>query len=80
MWNYNYYIFNLGILPDFQKLGLSKELLISLLRKYRNKKIFIQTQLNNSLSNSVLPKLGFEFLGSHNIIDISKIYEYFETK
>jgi Acetyltransferase (GNAT) family len=72
----DYFIFNLSVFPEFQKLGLSKKILQYLVLQNLDKNMYIHTEFNSILSKNILPSLGFEFLGSHHILNITKLYEY----
>ncbi len=67
------FLFNLGILEEYQNKGISKKLLNLLLNKTKNKEIFLQTNVNNTLSKYTLPNLGFKNVGIHHILDLEKL-------
>ncbi|KAB8031863.1 hypothetical protein [Fluviispira multicolorata] len=73
-----FFILNLGILPKFRNLGLSKKILNNILVHSENKNFYIHTDVNGILCKYVLPNLGYEFLGKHNLLDLDKLCESFK--
>ncbi|KAB8037889.1 GNAT family N-acetyltransferase [Silvanigrella paludirubra] len=72
------FLFNLGILDTFQNKGYSRILLSLLLNKNKNKEIYLQTNVNNTLSKFTLPKLGFKIVGTHHLLELEKLLDKFE--
>jgi hypothetical protein len=74
----NCFIFNLGIHPEVKNSSILEKMIESVCNMHQNKNIFMIEEFSDILSKKILPEIGFKLLGTHHILDITKLYDYFK--